>query len=382
MSQLYIPASQRRRQLLRRVLYSPVQAIVARWRYTLTVRREFPTIWNDFLRSVLIFLLVTIVGGWVYGEWFNAAYGQYLEPMTRPYIIVQLMIVEPPAEHPPPEPELLLFWYLMPPLFVLIVARGASDLFRLFLSRERAQEWRKAMASTYRDHVIVLGAGHVGLQVIKTLRQIGIDVVAIDDSQDEEVITELAAMGVPLIEDDGTRSRTLLDAGISNAEAFIACTGKDDTNLKAMFSAHHLNPHVRFVARTWEEQAAEQVREFYKTQAALSSAQIAAPLFAGLALGFEITQNLKIEGKEYSTIRLNVEEGSFLTGCSIKDLQNTHQLDIVLHGCGPDVVVKPEGNRYVQAHDTLVIFAERDVALRIAARNYRPRRHTGQQQRP
>lgn len=374
MSQIYIPTPQRRQTLLTRLLAAPARALRARWRFILAVRRRYPSIWTDFLRSVLIFVLVTVVGGFIYGEWYNAIYDNDLDLLTRPYVIVQLMILESPEDHPPPEPHLLLFWYMLPPLFAFIVARGAADTFRLFFSREREQEWRKAVASTYRRHVIVMGAGHVGLRVITTLRQLGLDVVAIDLNPDDETEERLRRLHVPLIRGDGTHALTMEEVGITSAVAFIACTGHDPTNQDALrrvnvFKSRH--DALRVVVRMWSEQAANELNYRHGIQTALSSARIAAPMFAGLALGFETTPELTINGTQYATLCMRITPNSPLANQRVDVLQSTHHMDVVLLGKGPhDAHVNPSGKLFVQANDTLVVFGQSQQVMRVAASNF------------
>ena len=73
------------------------------------------------------------------------------------------------------------------------------------------------MALTYRNHVIVFGAGHVGERVIRDLVVMGLDVVAIDHSPHPLVEERLTETGVPVLRGDGrhstTSNKTRLEAG-------------------------------------------------------------------------------------------------------------------------------------------------------------------------
>jgi hypothetical protein len=142
---------------------------------------------------ILAFVLVTVVGGFIYGELYYQARGVTIPLIARPYIMLQLMILETP-EDAPSEWQLVLFWYLLPPIFVFIVGNGVVDFVRLFFNRDaRRDAWEEAVASTYRNHVIVFGAGHVGLRVVRALVDMGFDVVVIDNSPDPGVEETLDA---------------------------------------------------------------------------------------------------------------------------------------------------------------------------------------------
>ncbi len=331
--------------------------------------RDTSALWREFRVPILTFLLVTLVGGFLYGELYYAARGVRIPLIDRPYIMLQLMILETPEEAPP-EWFLVAFWYALPPIAIFIIGRGAVDFVRLFFNRvERRDAWREAVASTYRNHVIVFGAGHVGLRVVKLLAQMGLEVVVIDNSPDPGVEETLSALNVPLIVADGRLPTTLEKAGLRTADSFVACTGNDHVNLEAVMKARDMNPQVRIVARMWDDQFARQIERFMNVQAVMSSSDLSAPAFAGAAVGIEITQTLRVCGVDYSMIRLKVTPGSFLDGAEVGKLQTENQMDIVLHAAGETVAVQPSRQTVVQAGDTLVIFARHDQILSVVARN-------------
>lgn len=346
-----------------------------KWRWTAAVRQlraawhDTAALWREFRTPVLLFLFVTVFGGFVYGELYWHAYGEYYELDVRPYLMLQLMIMEPPSDVPP-EWYLIIFWYLMPPIGVFILGLGAADFLRLFLNRsERRDAWGEAVALSYRNHVIVFGAGHVGLRVIRELVAMHYDVVVIDDSPDPGVAEELNRLGAPLIIADGRLPATLEKAQLRYARAFLACTGNDHINLEVVMRARDLNPNVRIVVRVWDTQFANQLERFMNVQSVLSSSDLAAPAFAGAAVGIDITQTLKVNGVEYSMVRLKVEPGSFMDGEKVGILQTENEMDIVLYGHNDSVEVQPNRETLVEAGDTLVIFARHDRILSVIARN-------------
>lgn len=355
-SQLILP--HRRRRRLDRV----VRRLRAMWRDTSALFREFR-------RPLIIFLVALLGGGWVYGELL--VYAGY-DPMPYhdlPYIMLALMVLETTTDVPP-EWYLILFWYIMPVIAIYILGRGALDFVRLFFDRSgRRNAWEEALASTYRNHIIVLGVGHVGLRITRILVQMGFEVVAVDYKISPELDVELSELGVPCIVSDARQPATLEKAGLQRAYAFIACTSNDHVNLETVMRARDMSPNVRIVARMWDNQFAQQLKRFMGVEAVISASDLAAPAFAGLAIGIEITQTLTINGEEYSMIRVIVEPNSFLTGETISDLQNEHDMDIVLHGRGDEIQVHPDGKIRVQAEDTLVVFARHDRVIDIVTRN-------------
>ena len=310
-----------------------------------------------------------MVGGLIYGELYEAIRGVTVPLIDRPYVILQLMILEAP-EAVPPEAALAAFWYLVPLGFVMLVGLGAADFIDLVFNRDESRNpWAEALALTYRNHVIVFGAGHVGQRVIRDLVSMDLDVVAIDNSPSATTKKRLGEMGVPIIRGDGRLPETLEKARLSSALAFVACTGKDQANMEAIMKVRHGHPQIRIVSRMWDRQFADQLEKFLDVDSVLSSADLAAPAFAGAAIGVDITQTLEIGGVAYSTIRLTVAQGSFLAGSTVGDLQTEHEMDIVLVDAAGTPTVQPSRELEVQVGDSVVFFARHDRALEVLSLN-------------
>ena len=120
--------------------------------------------------------------------------------------------------------------------------------------------WEVAVASTYQNHVIVLGVGHLGTRVVRALVAMGIEVIAIDSNIEPEKIEELKHLGVPLVMGDGRLRVTLDSAGVRKAQSLIVCTSNDHMNLEVTMRARDLNPGLRIVVRMWEDRFAEQIQ--------------------------------------------------------------------------------------------------------------------------
>ena len=79
-----------------------------------------------------------------------------------------------------------------------MIGLGAADFLNLVFNRDdNRNPWAEALALTYRNHVIVFGAGHVGQRVIRDLVAMDLDVVAIDNSPSATAKKRLGEMGCP-----------------------------------------------------------------------------------------------------------------------------------------------------------------------------------------
>ncbi|GAB4415689.1 MAG: hypothetical protein Kow00106_11140 [Anaerolineae bacterium] len=355
-SLILIPEAQRRR-------------MSRQWQLTRAAWRTVRVIWQEFHTPIGVLLIALFAGGWLYGElWVQAGHPR-IPYVDLPYTMLTLMIFAAPTELPT-EPQLVIFWYLMPVIGAYVAGHGIIDFVNLFFrASEHHKSWEEAVASTYSDHVIVLGVGHLGTRVVRALRAMQFEVVAIDQQASAEKHAELSQLSVPLVEGDGRLPATLETAGIRKARALIVCTSNDHMNLEVTMRARDLNPDVRIVVRMWEDRFAEQIQRFMNVEAVLSATDLAAPAFASAALGIEITQTLDVGGVEYSMIRLQVAPGSFLDGQTVEALQNTEDMDIVLHSHEGRVTVHPAPETLVRAGDTVVIFAQHSKVTDVVARN-------------
>lgn len=340
--------------------------------------RTIRAIWHDsqaliseFRRPLAVFLFSIFVGGYLYMYLNNTVSDNPpLEFVDMPYIMLALMVLEASIEVPT-EPYLIIFWYIQPLLAVYIVGRGAADFVRLFFNRdERRDAWEAAVASTYRRHVIVIGIGHVGMRIVRTLVQMGFEVVAIDINVTKELDDDLRSVGVPFVVGDARNVHILEKAGLKHANAAIISTSDDHINLEATMRIRDMSPDIRLVTRMWDQNLAQQIERFFKVEV-LSASDLAAPAFAGAAVGAEITQNIHIAGMEYSMIRLIVRKDSFMDGLSVGVIQEDEQIDIVLlhsaNGTSPNV--HPDSKEIIRAGDTLVLFASHQKITEIVGRN-------------
>ncbi len=336
------------------------------------IRHDTAALMHEFRLPIVTFIIATIGGGWLYSyllEYYHPELAAGYSYVDYPWMMVALMTVEP-VHDIPKELPLVIFWYLMPVLAVYVIGQGAVDFVRLFFNRSnRRDAWEEAVASTYRNHVIIIGLGHVGERVMYTLVAMGFDVVAIELEMPDELDKRLNALGVPTIIGDARQLTTLEKAGIRRASSLIVCTSNDHVNLEAIMRARDMNHDIRIVARMYDPQFSKQLNRFMGVQATLSSSDLSAPAFAGAAVGIEITQTLRIAGKEYSMIRLTVEAGSILEGSTIDGLQDKYDMDIVLHGNGKEMTVHPSGDICVEAGESLVIFALHHRVMEIVSRN-------------
>jgi voltage-gated potassium channel len=228
----------------------------------------------------------------------------------------------------------------------------------LFAKSYREEEWQRVMASTYRNHTIVVGVGRVGYRVVKELLQVGEEIVAVTlmDEETGHLIRRLRDSGVPVIVDDARRPETLKDAQIERARCLLICTGNDLTNLEIALTARELNPNLRIVMRLFSDELAERAQKFLGVQVALSSSAIAAPAMVAAALSKSLVHAFYVGEHLFHVAEINLEETSPLSGLTVGDLERRSSVSVVLLRRSDGTLVHhPSANTLLQSGDTLVI---------------------------
>ncbi len=296
--------------------------IRASWRDTLLLLREF--------QQPLLFFALAIIGS---GSIYYQLSRQTAQPVSSLpeaiYIILSLTFLQANLDFPD-QWFLQIFFFLMPIIGMGILAQGLADFgILLFNRRLRGKEWEMAVASTYNNHVILIGLGHLGYRVVKQLNDLEQEVVVIELAPKPDLLSSVQRMGVPVLQDDGTREAVMVAAGVPKARVIILCTQDDSLNLQMALKARNLNPNIKVVIRIFDDEFATSLHTQFGFHA-LSATGMAAPLFAGMAANVEITAPITIEGEAHILAHVQIGARSRLNGVTILDLEERFRVSVVL----------------------------------------------------
>src|SRR6266852_9141582 len=122
-------------------------------------------------------------------------------------------------------------------LWVLYAFWGQCVLFGIVISifilqalqRYNPQEGCRMLASEMKDHVIVVGRGHLGGHLVDHLRESARAYVLID--KDPAAVDDLVRAGEPVVVDDAKQESTLIDAGVDHARLIVITSNVIETAL-------------------------------------------------------------------------------------------------------------------------------------------------------
>jgi Trk K+ transport system NAD-binding subunit len=326
-----------------------------------TLRRRWKASWRDtmllvreFRLPLAIFCLAILGGGAAYftlSQNTNQPVSSLVEGI---YTVLLLAFLQPNGEFPRVL-SLQVFYFLMPLIGLSAVARGLTDFGVLFFNRQaRSRQWEVAVVSTYSNHFVLVGLGHLGYGVVRYLHALDLEVVAIELDPEAELLESVKSMGVSCLVGDGQRQETLQEAGIERARAIILCTQNDTANLKMALKARGVNPGLRVVSRIFDQDFAQSLQQQFGF-VAMSATGMASPAFAAAAAGVDVTRPITVEGESLSLAHFTVAPQAALEGISVGDVEQNYDVSVVRWRRDDQADFHPPFDLRFQASDVVFI---------------------------
>lgn len=278
-----------------------------------------------FLRAVgrrLGFRLALLVAIWFIGAGLMMALDPRHrgEPVEAAYH-VWFLILANPTEDLPAHPVLRVLFFALPLLGLMVLVESLVELALLLRDRRQAQtEWSKVMASSMRDHVVLVGLGRLGFRTFSLLRRLDRRVVVIDKNTEGQFLDAVRKDGSPLLIGDGRRDELLREAGVERAAAIILATQDDLANLEMALDARRFNPGIRVVLRMFDQTLADKVAGAVNINVAMSQSAISAPAFATAAIEPSVIASTVVDDQLVVMVRRTIDARDALAGRSIADV--------------------------------------------------------------
>ena len=317
------------------------------WREILILVREF--------RYAVATFVIAIVGLGIIYLFISRQAGKPLHGLPEAvYLMLTLAFLQPSGNFPH-NYILEFFYFLMPVIGVITLAQGLAEFgVMLFNRRARNKEWEMAIASTYQDHTILVGLGHLGYRVVEELHTLQQNIVVIESNPNNDMISTVRDLRIPVIQDDASHSSTLEAAGIRRARTIILATQNDSLNLQIAVKARNFNKDIKVIIRIFDAEFAQSLRDQFGFTA-LSATGMAAPVFAAAAAGADITSPISVEGQQLSLARLTISPNCLFAGKTVGEVEDTYHLNIVLIRHDHSSELHPTDNSTLSIGDTLAV---------------------------
>jgi len=227
-------------------------------------------------------------------------------------------------------------WYLQVLCFAApIIGLGAiaDSVVRLgffvFTSKRKLPEWHRMNALAMRNHIVLCGVGKVGYRILEELLELGEDVVAIDRNGESPFVIEMTERGVTMLIGQARSRRTLEEANVKNARAFIVATDDDLANIDAALTAREINPDIRVVIRLFDDTLASKVAHSFHLPA-IATARSAASSFIGAATDRQLYQSFMLGGQKFNVAGVKLSPTSPLIGRTVQSVEEELAVKIAL----------------------------------------------------
>jgi voltage-gated potassium channel len=326
----------------------------ARWRRWRAGWRDTLILLREFRLPLIMFTAVVFGGGLAYRE-VAAWAGEPVQSTGEAVFIVLSAAFLQLVRDFPKSVFLQIFHFVMPLIGVIILAQGLADFGGLLFNRRaRSKEWEMAVASTMKNHIVLVGLGHLGYRIVQQLHDMGREVAVIEQNPSIDSFRAVQAMGVPVIQEDATRAIALEAANIKDAHTIILASQNDAMNLQIALKARGLNPTIDVVIRIFDEDFAHALHDQFGFKA-LSATEMAAPVFAAAAAGTDVTNPISIEGQQLSLARLQVFPSAKFAGKTVGYIENHYRLHIILLRRDGESEMPPADTHLLKPGDTLAV---------------------------
>lgn len=337
-----------------------------RWRQIRAVWRDTVLLLREFRTPLLLFLILIVGCGWIYFELSKLAGEPVNNLVESIYLILTTTFLQSSGEFPHTW-FLQIFHFVMPMLGIGILADGLTDFgILLFNRRGRRKEWEMAVASTFNNHLVLVGLGHLGYRVALNLHNMEQDVVVIelDLETKADLVETVRNLGIPVIGDDAIRDSVLEAAGIRRARGILLCSQNDSLNLQIAVKARSMNPTIQVVVRIFDDDFAASLQQQFGFRA-LSATGMAAPIFAANAANIDVTAPLMIEDQPNSLARMEVSQGSRIVRYTIGEIEKQYTLSVVYIKHQGQPLHHPSDKLEVENGDILVVLGHPDLINRF-----------------
>ncbi len=329
---------------------------------------------REFRDALILLAGILFIGAASFALLWNLSHEEPMRFVEALFHMLTMIFLQPILDFPR-EWYLDLYFFLMPLLGLMALAKGATDFFvLLFNRRAREAQWEVAVASTMKNHIVVIGLGHLGIRVVRELVQLGEDVVVIERDPDPTRLTEAHSYNIPVIIGDGRDANVLKQAGIEQASALIICTNNDLANLQIASRVRELDKDIRLVMRLFDDEFGTPMAERFDIAAVMSASAMAAPAFAGAATGTEIMQTFKVADQVLALGRIEVQPRARIVGKRMEEIEQALKVSIVLVQSQGQVNLQPPPDAVIQEGDVLSVVGALAEIRALASQWNRPER--------
>jgi len=211
-------------------------------------------------------------------------------------------------------------------------------------------------------YIIIIGAGELGFYLAQLLLEEEHDAVVVDkDSARCEKISQ--KLDIVATQGDGTETAVLEKVGVKEADAVVALTGQDETNMVISLLAKELGAKT-VAARISRVEYDETVLKKLGIDIVIHPEAAAAGYIEELITKPEVLDLAFISRGQAEIMEMQVKKNSKIAGKRIKDIEQVPGSSIVALYEGKNLII-PKPTDSIKVGQKILILAKRDVADKV-----------------
>jgi Trk K+ transport system NAD-binding subunit len=206
----------------------------------------------------------------------------------------------------------------------LFVAVFFALLTNMLVGRRISESLGRQRITGLSGHVLVIGLGSVGMEVVQRLAAAGTDIVVVEKDSRNRHLAQVRALGVPVVIADATLPEVLESVRLTSASSVAVLTSDDLANLETGLAVRdQLGSRwdtTPVVLRIFDSRLARSVKTSFGFTFVRSTAALSAPWFVGAALGLDVLNTFYAGDEPLLVARLTVTPNGGLHGLAMRDL--------------------------------------------------------------
>ncbi|MEV6281145.1 NAD-binding protein [Kribbella sp. NPDC051770] len=216
-----------------------------------------------------------------------------------------------------------------------------------------------------RNHVIVCGLGTVGARVLEILSERGVAVVGVEQDEEAPGVQTAHRLRIPVVMGDSSQEETLRLAGAPQAQAVLALTDGDITNLETAMVVRDLNDDVRITMRMFDHDLAHKVERMLGLGHSRSVSMLVAPAIAAAVANRRSQATVPAGRRVLLLTEVTVEPDSVAVGRRLGELDEPGGLRVLARADGAEWDWSPTFERSLRAGTRLAVAGTRSGLARL-----------------